>query len=102
MFVKTAVLALAAVATADSVKLERRELDRREHDDFRSQMLGSHNWYRAQHSAGPLQWNDGLANDATNWARACSENPRHSVCTLRSLKMNSVINVLSSTGWSSR
>ncbi|KAJ6783794.1 hypothetical protein PWT90_04397 [Aphanocladium album] len=73
MFVKTATFALAAMAAASPVQLEARE-----HDDFRNEVLAAHNWYRSQHSAAPLNWDEGLANYALNWARQCSENPRHS------------------------
>ena len=71
---KAAIVACAAVAAATPVTLEARE-----HDDFKKEMLAAHNWYRGQHSAAPLKWDDGLAKNALNWAKRCSENPRHQV-----------------------
>ncbi|OAA76027.1 CAP domain protein [Akanthomyces lecanii RCEF 1005] len=77
VFFKAAVLALAAVASASPVSVEARDIEAREHDDFKNQMLAAHNWYRGQHSAAPLQWDNNLANNAHAWAARCSENPRH-------------------------
>ncbi|EJP61540.1 CAP domain-containing protein [Beauveria bassiana ARSEF 2860] len=45
--------------------------------DFKSQMLAAHNWYRGQHSAAALKWDDNLASKSLAWASKCSENPRH-------------------------
>ncbi|OAA52866.1 CAP domain protein [Cordyceps fumosorosea ARSEF 2679] len=45
--------------------------------DFKKQILDAQNWYRAQHSAPPLEWDDKLAQNAQAWASKCSENPRH-------------------------
>lgn len=79
IFSKTAILALAAVASASPVSVEARDIEAREHDDFKNQMIAAHNWYRGQHSAAPLQWDNNLANNAHAWAAKCSENPRHQV-----------------------
>lgn len=69
IFSKVAVLALARVATATPVSLEARE-----HDDFKQQTLAAHNWYRSQHGAAPLEWDDDLENNARNWAQQCVQN----------------------------
>ncbi|OAA44091.1 CAP domain protein [Beauveria brongniartii RCEF 3172] len=45
--------------------------------DFKSQMLAAHNWYRGQHSAAALKWDDNLASKSLAWASKCSDNPRH-------------------------
>ncbi|KAM3500685.1 hypothetical protein MY10362_006185 [Beauveria mimosiformis] len=45
--------------------------------DFKSQMLAAHNWYRGQHSAAALKWDDNLASKSLAWASKCSSNPRH-------------------------
>lgn len=79
VFSKAAVLALAAVGSATPVSVESRDIEAREHDDFRKEMLAAHNWYRGQHSAAPLAWDDNLAGNAHAWAAKCSENPRHQV-----------------------
>ncbi|KAM3510873.1 hypothetical protein MY11210_005476 [Beauveria gryllotalpidicola] len=89
LFSKTAVLALAAMAYATPVSFYASDLESGANEssdiksgagdssDFKSQMLAAHNWYRAQHSAAPLEWDDDLASNALAWASKCSENPRH-------------------------
>lgn len=39
--------------------------------DFKGQMLDAHNFFRKQHSADPLVWDDKLATKALNWAKGC-------------------------------
>ncbi len=76
---KAAILALAAVVSATPVSVEAHEIEAREHEDFKDQMIAAHNWYRDQHSAQPLQWDEGQALNAQAWASKCSKDPRHQV-----------------------
>ncbi|KAH6665993.1 CAP domain-containing protein [Halenospora varia] len=39
---------------------------------FKRDMLAGQNWYRDQHGAIPLVWNDTIAAYAQNWANACN------------------------------
>ena len=39
--------------------------------DFKSSMLKAHNFYRGEHNASNLSWNDTSAEYASNWANAC-------------------------------
>ncbi|KAH8647614.1 CAP domain-containing protein [Tricladium varicosporioides] len=39
---------------------------------FKRDMLAGQNWYRDQHGASPLVWNDSIAAYAQNWANACN------------------------------
>ena len=76
-FIKASVLALAAASVASPVP----ELEPRKFENFKKQMLDAQNWYRGQHGAAPLTWNDNLARNAKDWASKCSTNPRHQVRT---------------------
>jgi uncharacterized protein YkwD len=38
---------------------------------FRSAMLTAHNFYRSEHNASALAWNDTSASYASNWASKC-------------------------------
>ena len=38
---------------------------------FESAILAASNFYRVEHHAVPLQWNDSLADYAQNWAKGC-------------------------------
>ncbi|EGX88927.1 secretion pathway protein Sls2/Rcy1, putative [Cordyceps militaris CM01] len=69
VFSKAAILALATAASASPVSVEG--------SDFKKQTLDAHNWYRHQHSAAPLVWDDKLASNAESWASQCSSDPRH-------------------------
>ncbi|KAG6006859.1 hypothetical protein E4U21_006666 [Claviceps maximensis] len=40
--------------------------------DFKSQMLASHNYFRGQHSANPLAWDNSLASSSQTWANTCN------------------------------
>ncbi|KAG6013705.1 hypothetical protein E4U54_006423 [Claviceps lovelessii] len=40
--------------------------------DFKSQMLASHNYFRGQHSASPLVWDNALASSSQTWANTCN------------------------------
>lgn len=57
---------LAALASATPVAMEARQSG-----DFRQEMLDAHNFFRAQHGANPVSWNDDAANVAQNWANQC-------------------------------
>ncbi|OAA70289.1 Allergen V5/Tpx-1-related protein [Cordyceps fumosorosea ARSEF 2679] len=63
---KTAVLALVAVGAVSSAPLETRD-----RDDFKNKMLEGTNWYRSQHGAKALSWDQDLEDYAANYARAC-------------------------------
>lgn len=39
--------------------------------DFKSSMLAAHNFYRGEHNASDLSWNDTSAEFAANWAKPC-------------------------------
>ncbi|EPE30381.1 PR-1-like protein [Glarea lozoyensis ATCC 20868] len=39
--------------------------------NFKSQMLATHNYFRKQHSASDLTWNDNLADQSKEWAKGC-------------------------------
>lgn len=41
-------------------------------DDFKSEMLASHNYFRGQHSANPLGWDNNLAQASQTWANTCN------------------------------
>lgn len=45
--------------------------------DFQSAMIAAHNFYRSEHNASALTWNDTSAKYAANWASKC--NFKHSV-----------------------
>lgn len=70
MFAKTitkrAIQALVLVGAASTAPLVSRD-----RDDFNEKMLEVTNWYRAQHGANPVSWDDGLADYATNYAKTC-------------------------------
>lgn len=74
-FLTASALALATTSVASPVP----ELEPRVFENFRKQMLDAQNWYRDQHGAAPLTWNDNLAQNAKNWASKCSTDPRHQV-----------------------
>lgn len=63
---KLAMLGFAAVASATPVAMEARQSG-----DFRQEMLDAHNFFRAQHGANPVSWNDDAAAVAQNWANQC-------------------------------
>ena len=69
---KVAILVLAAVGVISAVPLEVRD-----HEDFEYKMLQASNWYRSQHGANALSWDQGLADYAANHASYCTRN--HSV-----------------------
>ena len=69
---KAAVLALAAIGSVSAAPL-----DVRAHEDFQEMMLQTTNWYRSQHGAEPVSWDQGLADYAVNYANACAKG--HSV-----------------------
>lgn len=68
--VSVGVVGLAAVASASPVVQARQTPS----GDFRQQMLDSHNYYRSQHDAGDLTWNDDAARNAQNWVNQCNFN----------------------------
>ena len=41
-------------------------------DSFQNEMIASHNYFRAQHSADDLVWDENIAQDAQNWANTCN------------------------------
>ncbi|KAG6030179.1 hypothetical protein E4U19_000588 [Claviceps sp. Clav32 group G5] len=41
-------------------------------NDFQSEMLASHNYFRGQHSANPLTWDSALAQSSQSWANTCN------------------------------
>jgi hypothetical protein len=41
-------------------------------ENFKSQMLATHNYFRKQHDASDLTWNDHLADQSKDWAEGCS------------------------------
>ncbi|KID86053.1 Allergen V5/Tpx-1-related protein [Metarhizium guizhouense ARSEF 977] len=45
--------------------------EKRQSGDFKGEMLAAHNFFRSQHGADPLTWDDGLANKAQKWAQGC-------------------------------
>jgi uncharacterized protein YkwD len=45
---------------------------------FEKDMLDVHNFYRGEHNASALSWNDTSAKVAASWSSAC--NFKHSVC----------------------
>ncbi len=67
---KATVLALAAIGSSSATPLEAR-------NDFSEKMLEATNWWRAQHGANPVSWDQSLADAATDWANQCQM--RHSV-----------------------
>ncbi|KAE8445548.1 hypothetical protein EG329_013312 [Mollisiaceae sp. DMI_Dod_QoI] len=40
-------------------------------NEFQSQVISNHNWYRAEHSAAPLTWSDSLAGTSQAWVSKC-------------------------------
>lgn len=46
---------------------------------FQTNILAWQNWFRAQHSANPLTWNNKIAASAATWANDCSTYGTHSV-----------------------
>lgn len=64
---KLAVAGLAMAVQANPISLQER-------DDFQSSILDVHNWYRAQHGAPPLYWDQDSANVAQGWANQCDFN----------------------------
>ncbi|OAQ96839.1 hypothetical protein LLEC1_03878 [Akanthomyces lecanii] len=64
---KAAVLAIAAVGSISAAPLEVRGPE-----DFQEMMLQTTNWYRSQHSAEPVSWDQDLADYATNHANTCT------------------------------
>ncbi|KAJ4150208.1 hypothetical protein LMH87_010967 [Akanthomyces muscarius] len=65
---KAAVLALAAIGSVSAAPLEVRA-----HEDFQEMMLKTTNWYRSQHGAEPVSWDQGLADYAVNYANTCAK-----------------------------
>ncbi|KAK8912319.1 Cell wall protein PRY3 [Metarhizium anisopliae] len=47
------------------------EVEGRNSDDFKGEMMAAHNFFRDQHGARPLVWNKYLAQKAQNWANTC-------------------------------
>ena len=39
--------------------------------DFQSQMIYAHNWFRAEHNASDLTWNDSCATSSQAYANKC-------------------------------
>lgn len=39
--------------------------------NFKDIMIKGHNWYRSEHAAGPLRWDDGAAANANAWVQNC-------------------------------
>ncbi|TQS33013.1 hypothetical protein Golomagni_06658 [Golovinomyces magnicellulatus] len=65
-------VALAASAAASPVPVEETStLEQRGFGNFRNDILAATNWYRHQHGAKPLKWNDKAAASAANWAKQC-------------------------------
>ncbi|ESZ98222.1 hypothetical protein SBOR_1398 [Sclerotinia borealis F-4128] len=62
--VQTSVPALATQALTGEIGFSTPE-------QFKTQILLAHNWYRAAHGADPLIWNDTLANSSTTWVAEC-------------------------------
>ncbi|OAQ68639.1 extracellular SCP domain-containing protein Pry1 [Pochonia chlamydosporia 170] len=48
------------------------ELEARQSGNFKAEMIEAHNFFRGQHSAQPLTWNENLANKAQSWANTCN------------------------------
>ncbi|TWU74604.1 hypothetical protein ED733_000997 [Metarhizium rileyi] len=48
------------------------QVEERQGGDFQGEMIAAHNFYRGQHDAKPLSWNNNLAIDAQNWANTCN------------------------------
>jgi hypothetical protein len=61
------VVLAAAVASASPGPLQ--ALDKT--DDFQTEMMAAHNFFRDQHGVEPLTWDDELAESAQNWADTC-------------------------------
>ncbi|KAG5922032.1 hypothetical protein E4U42_005624 [Claviceps africana] len=61
----SAILTMLAITTASPV-------ERATPTDFKSQMLASHNYFRDQHSANPLTWDNSLAASSQTWANTCN------------------------------
>lgn len=71
MLPKTLFSSLGVVALAGSTGATPIDLNARDSSSFNNEMLAAHNYYRAQHGASPLRWNNQLANNAQNWANRC-------------------------------
>lgn len=46
--------------------------------DFKAIMIKGHDWYRSQHQADNLKWNDEAAKNAQSWVNNCKF--EHQVC----------------------
>lgn len=57
--------ALAGVASSSPVEA------RAPTGNFKDVMIKGHNWYRDQHAAAALRWDDGAAANAANWVKNC-------------------------------
>ncbi|XWX00570.1 hypothetical protein V2A60_008591 [Cordyceps javanica] len=73
-FPKAAVLALAACASAlpaPAVNAPANSTGDVPQNAWEQEMLDTHNRYRREHSAAPLQWNQNLAQNARAWVGTC-------------------------------
>lgn len=68
-----AAAALVGVATAGPIEA------RAPTGNFKDVMIKGHNWYRGEHAAGPLHWDDGAAANANAWVQNCKF--EHQVCS---------------------
>lgn len=56
---------VASVAAASPIKA------RDPMDDFQNVMINGHNWYRGEHAATALTWDDDAASNAAAWVNNC-------------------------------
>lgn len=71
-----AAAAFAGLATANPIEA------RAPTGNFKDIMIKGHNWYRGEHSAGPMHWDDGAAANANNMVQACKfEHQVNTPCT---------------------